>query len=194
VSTVTSGQPPTASLPAAYDELNELRAAIKTLQDKDAIREALYRYCSGADRSDLELMRSAYHPDAVDDHGDIFHGLGWDLAADSVRRNVGSGSKTLHTISNVTIDLDGDIAYVESYVVAHHYERDPEGTLSGYVFGGRYIDQFECRDGDWRIAKRIAVHDWSQVQSGLQELAAGSTYVQGRRSEGDARYQRVTSA
>ena len=27
-------------------------------------------------------------------------------------------------------------------------------------FAGRYIDRFEKRDGEWRIAKRMVVYDW----------------------------------
>jgi SnoaL-like domain len=182
---------PAATQAGTPTDLADLRAAIKALGDKDAIREALYRYCSGADRSDLELMRSAYHPDAHDDHGDIFQGLGWDLATDSVRRNRASESRTLHTLSNISIDLDGDVAYVESYVVAYHFETGAEGTQAGYVFGGRYVDRFECRDSDWRIAERTAVHDWSRVEPGMRALPAGQTFVQGRRSAEDARYRRT---
>jgi hypothetical protein len=187
---MTTSESSTVLFSAESDALAELQAAIKVLKDKDAIREALYRCCSGADRSDLELMRSAYHPDGYDDHGDIFRGLGWDLATDSVKRNVTQKTKSLHTISNITIELDGDVAYVESYVVAYHYEPDPGGTLSGFIFGGRYIDRFECREGSWRIAKRIAVHDWSRVELSERQLEAGLTYTQGRRSKDDVRYER----
>ncbi len=41
----------------------------------EAIRQAALRYCRGVDRLDAELMFSAYHDDATDDHG-VFVGLG----------------------------------------------------------------------------------------------------------------------
>jgi hypothetical protein len=44
-------------------------AALRDLLDRAAIREVLYRYCRAADRCDEELMRSCYHPDALDKHG-----------------------------------------------------------------------------------------------------------------------------
>ena len=42
---------------------------IRRLLDKEAIREVLLRYARGIDRHDDDLMASAYHPDAIDDHG-----------------------------------------------------------------------------------------------------------------------------
>jgi hypothetical protein len=36
-------------------------------------RDACYRYCRGVDRRDVELVRSCYHPDATDHHGE-YHG------------------------------------------------------------------------------------------------------------------------
>ena len=44
----------------------------------EAIRQAALRYCRGVDRLDAELMRSAYHDDATDDHG-VFVGSAADL-------------------------------------------------------------------------------------------------------------------
>src|ERR1035437_9239359 len=35
------------------------------------IREVLFRYCRGIDRLDEELVRSCYHPDAIDSHGNF---------------------------------------------------------------------------------------------------------------------------
>jgi hypothetical protein len=32
-----------------------------------------------------------------------------------------------------------------------------------FIFGGRYIDVFERRDGEWRISKRKIVPDWNRV-------------------------------
>ena len=42
---------------------------VQELLDKQAIHEVMIRYCRGLDRMDAELVGSAYHPDAHDDHG-----------------------------------------------------------------------------------------------------------------------------
>ena len=48
-------------------------------RSREAIREAAMRYSRGVDRLDAELMKSAYWPDATDDHG-RFVGNGWEFA------------------------------------------------------------------------------------------------------------------
>ena len=39
------------------------------LRDRHEIQECLFRYVRGVDRRNWDLVRSAYHPDAYDDHG-----------------------------------------------------------------------------------------------------------------------------
>ena len=42
---------------------------LETLLAKQEIGDVIYRYARGIDRLDFDLVRSCYHPDAVDDHG-----------------------------------------------------------------------------------------------------------------------------
>jgi ketosteroid isomerase-like protein len=122
--------------------------ATQILLDERAIYELLTRYSRGVDRCDEELLRSCYHPDATDDHG-WFKGLGIDFAGEVVARHKG-GPITQHSISNVRLDVRGDVAYGETYVTLR--TTGPNGEpVSGF---GRYIDRFERRDGEWRIADR----------------------------------------
>ncbi len=48
------------------------------------------------------------------------------------------------------------------------------------TFGGRYVDRFERRDGEWKIAHRTVVHEWDKVEH--VELA----FPPGRFTEGRA--------
>ena len=32
-----------------------------------------------------------------------------------------------------------------------------------YLVAGRYIDKYECREGDWRISLRQYMYDWSRT-------------------------------
>ena len=48
--------------------------ALRRLLDRQAITECVHRYARGLDRRDTDLLRSAYHPDAVEDHGQYVGG------------------------------------------------------------------------------------------------------------------------
>jgi hypothetical protein len=128
------------------------------------ITDALHRYCRGIDRMDADLIRSAYHSDGYDDHGDAFRGhvedyITWVLQVLSERFD-----STMHTLSNISIDEDGGTASVESYLIAYHVTR---GGGSLKVFGARYLDRFEDRPGaGWRITHRTLVSEWQTEQVG----------------------------
>ena len=81
-------------------------AALRALLDKQAIHEVLMRYCRGIDRCDEELLRSAYHHDATDNHGQ-FNGKAADFvpwAIKSLRRD----ERTTHFLCNELIEVEGD--------------------------------------------------------------------------------------
>ncbi len=137
----------------------KVAADIQTLADREAIREVLARYCRGIDRCDMTLLKSVYWPEATDDHG-TFNGNAWQFA-EYVVPALKQMKQTMHQISNVTIDLDGTCANVETYCVAYHLVAGENGDQE-MVVGGRYVDRFERRDGEWRIAARVYVMDWNQ--------------------------------
>lgn len=49
--------------------MTELDPRLQRLLDEAEIREVMCRGARAIDRLDMELLRSCYHPDAVDDHG-----------------------------------------------------------------------------------------------------------------------------
>jgi len=67
---------------------------------------------------------------------------------------------TMHNLANVMIELDGDAAGVETYGVAYH-AGEPAGDIRwNFAAGFRYVDRFERRSGEWRIADRLTVIEW----------------------------------
>jgi hypothetical protein len=155
---------------------------VEDLLAKQAIHDALMRYCRGIDRCDAELVRSAYHPDSFDDHG-AYKGNGWEFA-DVVVEGLAMFASTQHAICNEFVELDGDVGYAESYFVASH-RLDQEGVLVDLVFAGRYVDRFELRAGDWKIAHRVVVHDWSRIDR-VEEVFPGlDVFEQGKRGHDD---------
>jgi hypothetical protein len=165
---------------------DDLGRLVRELADRTAITDVLLRYCRGADRCDEDLIRDAYHPDALDDHG-RFTGSAQDFARWVVGVLRETSLATQHALANVLIELRGESADVESSFVAYHLKRDDAGERVE-VFGGRYVDRFERRNGDWRIAARTVVHDWSTVLRG-GEFPHRDSYVSGRRDRQDAVYR-----
>ncbi|WP_342129240.1 nuclear transport factor 2 family protein [Hydrogenophaga sp. OTU3427] len=138
--------------------LAQLQAQVQALADREAIRECLYRYCRGIDRLDEAALRSAYWPDATDRHGP-YQGsaagfIDWALA------KLQGGGRLVHFLGNILIDLRGDSAAVESYFQAFQNDVDAQGAPLETFLAGRYIDRFERRDGEWRVAQRTVTYDW----------------------------------
>ena len=156
------------------------------LLDREAIRDVIYRYCRACDRRDERLLRSVYHPDAADNHG-AFAGS----ADDFVRYTMDTGGAGFiagqHHIGNILIELDGDVAHVESVFICHLVSGDQDARQIE-VLGGRYWDRMERRDGEWRIADRVVLLDWSELRGDIAEPDRAKTFMPGQRSVSDATY------
>lgn len=131
--------------------MDDLVAAVRALVDRQAILDCITTACRGMDRMDRELILSAYHPDAIDDHG-LFVGsregfADWVL---DICENAITGSA--HTIANHSCEIDGDVAHAETYVIT--------ASMPIKISGGRYIDRLERRNGRWGIVVRKVVLDW----------------------------------
>jgi hypothetical protein len=133
---------------------------IESVIAKESIREAALRYCQGIDRCDEQLVKSAYHPDAFDDHG-TFKGNAWEFAG-YVTKSLRRYKATKHCVMNHSIDIDptGTLATGEMYVTAYHLRGTDDGDIVD-TWWGRYIDEYSLRDGSWRISSRIVVHEWT---------------------------------
>ena len=109
------------------------------------------------DRLDRALARSAYHEGAIDDHvgfvGEVDDFLDWAFAYH------GGQVRHQHYVTNHYVELDGDEAHAETYYMFIGTERDPAAPLT--VFGGRYVDRFERRQGKWGIAVRLCLVEWA---------------------------------
>lgn len=166
----------------------ETARKIDELLDKEEIRGVLARYCRGVDRCDEELIDSAFHPGATDTH--------WGSDADGRTMSVTEPGKwfiklvsrydrSFHSITNQTIELDGDVAYCETYYHAHIFTDRGDTTVWQHS-DGRYIDRFERRNGQWKIATRVLVPEAS-VQEVIPVRSVKSASA---RSHEDPSYQR----
>jgi hypothetical protein len=135
---------------------------VQALLDSNEIHEVVQRLARGTDRLDRDLMAGCYWPDGFDDHNS-FRGNGDDFA-DWVCQVLPHFLATTHFIGAPRIQLDGDVAQVDTYCVAHHVSHpDDQGAQTDMVLGLRYVDRFERLDAKWLIAKRVCAFDWTHT-------------------------------
>jgi SnoaL-like domain len=165
--------------------------SLQALLDREAIRDCLYRYCRGIDRLDEEALRSAYWPDAIDSHG-AYRGPASGFIDRAVSK-LKTGGRMVHMIGNVLIDWRGDVAAVESYFVAFQESvAGDDGSAEETLLCGRYIDRFEKRGNEWRIAARTVAYDWQRRTPLPKELTAavfGARQPTGGRRPDDPIYE-----
>ena len=134
---------------------------------RSAIGDVITLYCHLLDRRRWERMVECFHPQATYRFATIIGG--WSEFVDMARAGIDPLRISHHQIGNIQIRVTGDKAVSETYFTARH--RVAADTPSDALFpgtgheyetilAGRYIDQFERRDGDWRIVHRTGVTDW----------------------------------
>jgi hypothetical protein len=155
---------PTESDADRIAALEKRLADLATLADREAIRDCLYRYCRGIDRCDATALRSSYWPDATDRHG-AYQGPASGFI-DVAIAQLSKGGRNVHMVGNIAIELKGAVAAVESYFLALQADVTPEGQARDTLLCGRYVDRFERRDGEWRVAARVVTYDWVQPSAG----------------------------
>jgi hypothetical protein len=127
--------------------------------DREKIRDCIARLARGEDRRDAQLIKACCWPDSTSDYG-VFRGtfdeyLAWVVPGSSAI------PVTQHALAQSVIDLRGDAALAETHVTSYH--RINMGAQEhDVVIGGRYLDRFERRAADWRIASRVMLYDWFQ--------------------------------
>ncbi|MEC9344078.1 MAG: nuclear transport factor 2 family protein [Pseudomonadota bacterium] len=157
----------------------------RELLDRRQIRDCIDRYSRGLDRHDDALLASAFHPDAIDNHGDWIGRLpefiewaNYEVHEPLLQHN--------HHITTHTAEIDGDVAVAESYVIYVLRLKDRKTVRVGC---GRYVDRLERRNGEWRIALRQLILDLRFTADG----AAGNVedgYYHGTWDRTDISYDR----
>ncbi len=136
---------------------------LRAVADRQAITDQIYRYCRAMDRIDHALGYTVWHPDGTADYGTgFFQGSGRGFVDHVCAQHAGLLCHS-HQMSNIIIELDGDMAGSESYVTATlRIER--EGRLMQMVVLSRYVDRWSRRDGVWALDHRQAVMDMDEIR------------------------------
>jgi hypothetical protein len=150
----------------------------KTLDDLIAeaeIKDVHLRYCRANDRRDEELMRGCFHPDAVIE---LHKELGVEEFIALGRQILSQYTVTWHNTGNQLVAVKGDVAWAEHYTISsHRIAADGTEPERDWIAHGRYIDRMEKRGGEWRIARRKMVVDYTRmdpVMAGDPAIPGGS--------------------
>ena len=140
---------------------------MQDLIDRAEIREVLMKYAHSMDRLDDDMLRSVFWPDAVVAFpANVYQGDVRGFIDDFLLNELHVGfSRTQHFIGNVLIEKESDtVAYVESYMMANHDGTDKhyECPNKHVTIWGRYIQRFEKRNDEWKIAEHRLLLDWQR--------------------------------
>ncbi|KUI27928.1 polyketide cyclase [Mycobacterium sp. IS-1496] len=120
-------------------------------EDRADITDVLVRYASGIDRRDWPLFRTVFTDDCALDYGDIGTFDGVDAITEFMDQAHAMAGHTLHRLTNVAVDVDGDGAHARTYVDALIFAAD---NASGVNAVGFYDDDLVRTPAGWRIARR----------------------------------------
>ena len=167
--------------------MNDL-ARLEKAADRQEITDLIYRYCRAMDRMDHEQGYAIWHEDGTADYGpDVFQGTGRGFI-DWVCESHKPLDAHSHQVTNIVIELDGDTAGSEAYVIAT-LRREHQGRHTQMMVWSRYIDLWSRRDGRWGIDKRVTVLDFDEVR----EVTPMKQHALGSRDHSDPSYAAVTA-
>jgi hypothetical protein len=121
-----------------------------------------------------------------------FNGNGKQFASEICKLVEATYEQTFHSIANQWIEVNGDGAVGETYVIAAATTRgDGASGSTETLTGGRYVDRFERRDGRWAIMERTFILDWARTEASTRDMSGamyGSLDLHGARGEADPSY------
>ena len=132
--------------------------------DRQKICAVLLKYFTSVDAHDWECLRSCYHADARDDHDPFFSNLTVDEIIQWAREQLPlQYPVTFHVCSQALVELAGTQARSQMYAIGYNWSPpSPDGVITQFTVGAHVLDEFGCRNGDWRITYRHLIVDWTR--------------------------------
>ena len=126
------------------------------LEEKDAIRELLARYCFHFDAGEFDQWLELFTEDGVFDLGSRGRFAGREALRSFLKVvPLTDGLPMIrHCVTNVIIDVQGEQATAHSYVLVVR-----GGAALGVLAAGRYADQLTKQGGAWRFRERKVYFD-----------------------------------
>lgn len=128
---------------------------VERLAAESAIQRLLSTYTHRLDSGDFDGVAALFEHAEMDVLGDVASGR------DGIKRFLEKGlqihadktPRTWHTLANVLVDIapGGDKASSASYYTVHQQTDD---LPLQPICAGKYLDEFERHEGQWRFARR----------------------------------------
>jgi 3-phenylpropionate/cinnamic acid dioxygenase small subunit len=154
-------------------QMNALLSRIDELESRAALRDIVTDYCLGFDNHDWDRFIGIWHPDAVWEIGPPF---GTFTGHEGIREAVYEilypvWRETHHLTSNLRLSFsDPDHAHGVCNV-------DCMGATTDDIvqmISATYTDDFERREGAWKIAKRhVVIHYFNPIPGAEMTAPAG---------------------
>jgi hypothetical protein len=174
---------------ATLDSASSLPAAVQELVEKEAIREVFARCFRGSDRESPEIVETCHPPEANINLG-IYNGPASEFFAGTADFR-SAMLAVVHHVGQSNIELAGDVAAGETYVIATYVLPGPDGPRTTMLMA-RYLDRFEKRDGEWLIADRFVAFDAElNLEGGVPAMPPEPNW--GHRDESDPSYELFAS-
>lgn len=160
----------------------DLEAEVRDLAARRDIYDAVCRYMRGQDRLDPVLHRSAFHDDAWVDCG-LMNGTADEFVA-FAQGFLGDLESSQHIIGQTHFEIDGDTASGEVYFYAWHRVHEA-GQPKDLSVAGRYVDEYTCKNGEWRISRRREIVDWARTDDAADSFLSANPVIRAARQGND---------
>ena len=164
-------------------------ALLEQLEARQALHTLNAQFARALDRMDRCLMVSLWTQDAHIDWGKHQGPVqAFVMEATTARDDL---ERSFTTLSNAVFNLNGMQACGEIYVLNVSTVIENGSKVERFL-GGRFLDQYRCEQGQWKIAQRTFVMDWNMTQPCTaiwDEGLFGLITLRGRRDDQDPVYQ-----
>jgi SnoaL-like domain len=170
-----------------------LEAKVQELLDRQAIHDLIARYSRTLDWLDDEGQAGCYWPEASIDYG-FFTGTAEEFVpvVMAVERSTG---RRWHMLAPLSVKLtSATTAEGECYGIALGFRREGDEPYKGNMYGGRYLDTYEKRGEEWRIASRRYIMDWTCVMPDQPDASPNAAFplpMLDLRESGHSDYRRM---
>lgn len=158
------------------------------IEDRIEIEDLISKCGYASDRRDYKLMRSLYHDDAIDDHGEFCGNI--DDFIIYLKQREDEFESISHINTNIVCLINGD--YAESQCREVSFLRLKGSTNVNITITGRHFDKFERRDNIWKFSRRSLAIDWVQIHPDIPDpFNFGNRYPSGKADRDDPVYAQL---